>query len=623
MPYDATTNIITDPNSGFAYTPNAAGLANYQATQTPTSSAISLDQLNSAAPINVPPAPTTVDPLAGAAAGATQTTKSLQDYINQNTPTPTALDATQQSLIDSISQLSGQDVGRGQAQLQAEQAAGLPQQKTQLAQINAQLLQKVAEATKTSASYDQIVQQLENQQGIPMSIITGQQAQQRKLQLAENTTNAANIGLLQAYAQGLAGNIQAAQDSVNRAIDLKYADIESQITAKQNQLIAIQPLLDKQERIQAAALQQQYNDQQQAIADKKAQDQIIQNMAIQAAQNGADSATLKAIGSAANPVAAAVNYAQFAKQQNNLKNFSQYTITSPFILTAGGEVQDTQSGYGFTSEQDFQKRTGMTVEQALAKGQIKPLGQTNAQQQQTFENNIALKQLGVSQYNATTSRLNAIQPKSSIVDLGDGTKAVVTVDNNGNIVNQQPLSSGSSGKSELQLAKSQDNISSVTNLLSDKALRTSVGPTAVARSGISILGLKLPTVSGAINTFNGANQNFVAGVEQLRSGLNLDALIKAKSQGATFGALSDQELRVLANTATKIGSWAIKDKNGNVTGYNANEKDFKNELQKINNFAKLDYVAKGGDPASVGVKVESNGNLTTINWDGSVTQIYP
>jgi len=98
-------------------------------------------------------------------------------------------------------------------------------------------------------------------------------------------------------------------------------------------------------------------------------------------------------------------------------------------------------------------------------------------------------------------------------------------------------------------------------------------------------------------------------------------LIRAKAQGATFGALSDSELQILSNSATKIESWAEKDGKGNVVGYKVSEGTFKKELDRINNFAKLDYVLKGGDPANVGVQLMDDGKYWTKNSDGSFTQI--
>lgn len=171
----------------------------------------------------------------------------------------------------------------------------------------------------------------------------------------------------------------------------------------------------------------------------------------------------------------------------------------------------------------------------------------------------------------------------------------------------------------LALSKQQTSINEVEDLTKNPALTAVVGPTSIARGKIPI-----PFTSGVSYSskyYSGEAQNFIGTVEQLRSGLNLDALINAKSQGATFGALSDQELRILANTATKIGSWAVKDSDGNVIGYNVDEKSFKTELDKINNYAKLDYILKGGDAASVGVNITSDGKMWAQNSDGTVTEL--
>lgn len=193
---------------------------------------------------------------------------------------------------------------------------------------------------------------------------------------------------------------------------------------------------------------------------------------------------------------------------------------------------------------------------------------------------------------------------TQIVDVG-GRKYVV--DSNTGKVVKEVVPTPQSGDTR-QLAQSKGQIDLTNTILNDKNLGGAVGPNKLARFA-------------PISKLTGGKSNFIAGVEQLRSGLNLQSLIDAKSRGATFGALSDSELQVLANTATKIGSWAIKDKNGNVKGYNANEKDFRRELDKINNFAKLDYILKGGNPSDVSVQEQTDGYWTK-NSDGTMTKIY-
>jgi hypothetical protein len=183
---------------------------------------------------------------------------------------------------------------------------------------------------------------------------------------------------------------------------------------------------------------------------------------------------------------------------------------------------------------------------------------------------------------------------------------------------------------EFVQSQAQANITEVGELLQSGGLSTAVGTTILSRSPRGFWGTvgKASTIVGipglfkdAFTKLTGEQQNFVAGVERLRSGLSLDALITAKSRGATFGALSDTEMRILSSSASKLGTWAVTDEGGNVLGYNAAEKDFRAELDKINNFSKLDYILKGGDPTNVGVTIQEDGTLWSRNSDGSYTQL--
>ena len=79
----------------------------------------------------------------------------------------------------------------------------------------------------------------------------------------------------------------------------------------------------------------------------------------------------------------------------------------------------------------------------------------------------------------------------------------------------------------------------------------------------------------------GQKADFINSIEQLVSDLSLESLIEAKGRGATFGALSDSEMKILASAATTIGNMRQYDKNGNVTGYKSTESRFKEELDKI------------------------------------------
>lgn len=195
---------------------------------------------------------------------------------------------------------------------------------------------------------------------------------------------------------------------------------------------------------------------------------------------------------------------------------------------------------------------------------------------------------------------------TQVVDLGG--KKVLINSKTGSIISDISATAGGTKSTPQSLAAQQQTIQDATDLLKAPGLPSTVGPNNLAR---------IPWTAG----FTGAQSAFIAGVEQLTQQLTLDQLVNAKANGATFGALSEGELNLLSRSATKINTWAIKDGAGNVTGYNANESDFKAELNKINNFQKLDYVLKGGTPASVGVQEQTDGTYWVQNTDGTYTQI--
>lgn len=192
---------------------------------------------------------------------------------------------------------------------------------------------------------------------------------------------------------------------------------------------------------------------------------------------------------------------------------------------------------------------------------------------------------------------------TQVVDVG-GKKVLINSDTGETI---KELNATEAADAQTQ-ASSKANIDLASGLISNSALNGAVGPNALSRLA-------------PWQSITGAKSNFLAGVQQLTSQLTLDSLIRAKAAGATFGALSEGELNILSGSASKLNSWAIKDKNGNVIGYNTSEKSFKAELDKINNFAKLDYILKGGDPSQIGVQVMPDGTLWTTNSDGTKTQL--
>ena len=144
----------------------------------------------------------------------------------------------------------------------------------------------------------------------------------------------------------------------------------------------------------------------------------------------------------------------------------------------------------------------------------------------------------------------------------------------------------------------QDKLAAVDVIKNAKGLQYRVGPNRQARQGILLgvpgvfgVGSSIPSL---LSEASGAGQDFAGGVHKLVSGLTLDNLIAAKARGATFGALSEGELSILASSATAINDWEIKDKDGKGTGYwNIDEASFKREMDTIKSLTQRALIQSG------------------------------
>ena len=91
-------------------------------------------------------------------------------------------------------------------------------------------------------------------------------------------------------------------------------------------------------------------------------------------------------------------------------------------------------------------------------------------------------------------------------------------------------------------------------------------------------------------------KEFAGRLRKLVSELSLDSLISAKEKGATFGALSDGELKLLSQSASAINVWEVLDpETGKPTGeWAVTERAFLEEMNKIKEFAELDLAKSRG-----------------------------
>lgn len=80
---------------------------------------------------------------------------------------------------------------------------------------------------------------------------------------------------------------------------------------------------------------------------------------------------------------------------------------------------------------------------------------------------------------------------------------------------------------------------------------------------------------------NVGKQDALAIAKNLVSNQTLQALADAKSKGITFGALSEGELGLVADSASRIAAKLKTDEAGNIVGFTGSEKQFKADLQAI------------------------------------------
>lgn len=235
-----------DPNKigvGEVLSINSGGLNNVSTSPVPVSTITPSTTINFSNPSTAPVGVAT-------AVGAQTVNGINQTLANQVGP----VESTSNALTQRISDLLNQTGGQGQALATAEQANGVNDLKTQLQNISGEINNITAQKNALNVDI----------QGKPitMSSIVGAQAQ-------ANAVLDARIFTLTAQANALQGNIQLAEQNAQKAVDLQYAPILEELKIKQAQLELIAPQLSKEEAARAAALKQQYDEQQKQIAETK------------------------------------------------------------------------------------------------------------------------------------------------------------------------------------------------------------------------------------------------------------------------------------------------------------------------------------------------------------------
>ena len=120
----------------------------------------------------------------------------------------------------------------------------------------------------------------------------------RPLETARLRTNAIRALGVSATLQAAQGNLATALDLIDRQVELEFGQKELELERRREQLDLIREDLSIAEKKRADALDRALDREEQEIAEQKQTRLNIQNMALQAAQAGADAQTIRAIQNA-------------------------------------------------------------------------------------------------------------------------------------------------------------------------------------------------------------------------------------------------------------------------------------------------------------------------------------
>jgi len=228
-------------------------------------------------------------------------------------------------------------------------------------------------------------QQLQDQLtkiGADQNILAGLNTQEMNLERIMNGT-ADDIRNEVKAANGFATESQvlALAGARNKTLILQDNLIQNQIKTATQALTNDQNLLNEEKSIAQEqfaqnstiynAAQQLYTQQVKAVTDTY--NNIIQAVGYQGLYNalvnsGEDPAVAeKALGMQPGQLQGLANQQQAAK---NLAIIQASGLTTPYVVTPAGEVWNSMTGQAYTSQEDFQAKTGMTVQQAAQSGKI-------------------------------------------------------------------------------------------------------------------------------------------------------------------------------------------------------------------------------------------------------------
>lgn len=249
-----------------------------------------------------------------------------------------SVDTSQSDLLN----LSKQLEGRTAEQIALENQSNIPQ-------LNKELLDLQSTAREQAIQYQTTPYSMGGQgRGIITGILRGQEAvKQRQL--------ATDLMLTNSQIQAKQGNIQLAQNTIDRAIAMKYEPLLQQVETKKLIYEMNKDSLSRADKALLEAKDKQWTLQKTQIEKQMEDEKAIQNIALEALKNGADSNTIKTITNSKDVNTAIQNAGTslYSPTTDIVKLDNGNTImvdkkTGKVIKSFGGAKADTQANYVVT-----------------------------------------------------------------------------------------------------------------------------------------------------------------------------------------------------------------------------------------------------------------------------------
>ena len=196
----------------------------------------------------------------------------LQKYVDQQTAAKSEeqlrLEKEREDLTGQIRDILGELGEEGAMQLEEEEKRGIDELQQALNDANSDLEIKMAEIQGLDAKYQQEFQTIEGKP-ITLSSIQGQQAQLYRNYQAQKNVLLSEASLLQAKSLAAQNKLSSAQSAADRAVDLKYNDLKTQLSALSTQLDIVDVDWTREEQIRVDALNRYYSNLDSLIEEQK------------------------------------------------------------------------------------------------------------------------------------------------------------------------------------------------------------------------------------------------------------------------------------------------------------------------------------------------------------------